>query len=218
MEKNKQTVFNEYVLTHRTDLKERVVPRSLPGDYDKNSGRTIISPTRSIKGKLVAVEPTKHLPIVTANLRIDHPKHGEVVVHTNMPNLGKEGDKAFQFLQQQLVGRDVTASLDKTGTALNIAADSGLGIKISPRSPATPYVLVPLETSSFLQGRLQAVHANGRCVEIVEKGKPVLLQGTVAGSSETTLRKMVGETVSATVDKAGKLTVVSLEKKKQLSR
>lgn len=204
---DKKTVRPEFVLTHRTDLKERVVPRALTGDYNTNSGQTVVTPIQSIKGKLIAVKEG-------GGLLIDHPKHGEVLVHTNRPALGK---KDGPIAQLQVEGKDIALTMDGTGKGLAIKTDRG-GFKLIFESPAAPKYLVPESTQSTARGSLKEFYDRCRCVEVVENGQNVLLRGDMAGASETTLRKMLGKDVEATVGKDGKLKVKSQEIEKSLSR
>lgn len=204
------TVVQEFVLTHRTDLKERIVPRALPGDHDNNSGQTKMTPIQAVRGRFLEMKQD-------GSLLMDIPKHGEVLVHTNRPEMGrKDGDVAKAVVREKGI---IGLKVDNTGRGLFLEGTGTLRFE----SPAAPKYLVPESTQSVVRGELKEFYDRCCCVEVVENGQNVLLRGRrgeIAGTSETNMRKMLGKNVEAKVYGDGRLRVKPLEidKKMGLSR
>ncbi|MBU2834214.1 DUF1738 domain-containing protein [Acidithiobacillus thiooxidans] len=202
---------HRFVLTHRTDLKDRV--REEPHVPGKPDIKITTEATQAVSGTLQEVTPSGFV--------LQHPEHGQVTVETHK-NLSMLDEKALSTLQEAM-GKPVKIAVDKTGTDLSIAVQDGPTITHNFQSPIVPLGMMKTEhldrswnEDKSFKGELLAVH-NDRAVELVTEKGHLMIVGQPGNVSPATMRLEVGRRVEITAGKNQEIVMRSLEKSKGLS-
>jgi len=164
-EKTPEQVRHNVVLTHREDLKDRVVQSP-----DKPL-KVINHPAQKISGILKDFTKSEFV--------LDNSEFGTVKVATNK----FLSDSTTKYLQEA-VGKPVDISIDKTGKVLTMKVPTDLGVRVVQdrfQTPVRPYGLMPLERmdregAKEVSGTLKIVHGKDT-VELRTDNGPVLVTG-----------------------------------------
>lgn len=183
-------VYHKVILTHRADLKERVIRE--PSVPDKPDIEMHYHPRQEISGVLKDFSKSEFI--------LDTPEFGDVRVETNK--------RVFDGRDEELrdaVGKNVDVSIDETGKHLSLAVQQGQGVSILQdhfQTPIRPIGLLPMiqmgrADAQPVTGRLTHVHASN-LIELKDtKGRSVLVVSGVPDTAhQAEIWKMSGRTVT----------------------
>ena len=220
IEKEQAMEIHKVILTHRTDLKDRVLRE--PVDSDRPILEVHNHPRQEISGILKDFSQSDFI--------LDNPKFGEVRVETHK--------RMFAGREEELraaLGKPVDISIDATGKNLSLAVHQwpGLagcdGVSLMQdhfQTPLRPIGLMPMRQMSAkdaeaITGKLTHVH-DSNLIELKDvKGKPVMVFAADPDKShQAEIKKMAGHIVTISPGKT--LQVVDhtpeLAKQKVLAR
>lgn len=205
--------LHKITLTHRTDLKDRICPVSIPGKPDLELRN---HPRQEISGVLKDFSKSEFI--------LETPEFGAVRVET--------GKNMFMSREEELraaIGKPVDVALDKTGKELSLAVHQGLaggsqGVNVlfdKFDTPALPFGLMPAvdmgkTTDNPVTGKLTYVH-DRNVIELRSAGKPVLVYGKEPDKAhQAEIRDLIGKQVRVSADKdTGQLTVKAVQPMRQ---
>ncbi len=217
--------LHKITLTHRTDLKDRVCPVSIPGKPDLEMRN---HPRQAISGVLKDFSKSEFI--------LDTREFGTVRVET--------GKNMFMEREEELrnaVGKPVDIALDKTGKELTLAVHQGLaggsqGVSVlfdKFDTPARPFGLMSAvdmgkTTAKPVTGKLTHVH-DSNVIELRLAGKPlqgatplpgatpVLVYGPEPDKAhQAEIRNLIGKQVRVSVNKdTGRLAVKAIQPTQQ---
>lgn len=207
---------HRFVLTHRTDLPDRVLKEPhVPGKPDI---KITTEAAQEVSGTLQ--------DITASGFVLGHKEHGRVTVETNKKLFMHNelvDDQAISTLQDAK-GKPVKISLDQTGKELSVAVQNGPTVTQKFQSPAVPFGMMKTENLAHswnaeksFRGELRAVH-NETTIELSTEKGPLLVVGQPGELSVPTLRKQVGRQVEIKAGKDHEIVMESLERGKGLSR
>ncbi|MBU2766955.1 hypothetical protein HAP94_12290, partial [Acidithiobacillus ferrivorans] len=204
VEPSRDQPLHKITLTHRTDLKDRVSPVSIPGKPDLEMRN---HPRQEISGVLKDFSKSEFI--------LDTQEFGTVRVETNK-NMFVDRDEELRAA----VGKPVDIALDKTGKELSLAVHQGLaggsqGVSVlfdKFDTPACPFGLIPLvsmerKDAQQITGKLTHVH-DTNLVEIAGKDRQRRLVTGRDMPDVKAVEKLIGKEVRIVPDKDnGRLTV-----------
>ncbi|MHB1882530.1 MAG: hypothetical protein ACYCPA_10120, partial [Acidithiobacillus sp.] len=200
IEKEQAMEIHKVILTHRTELKDRVLRE--PVDSDRPILEVHNHPRQEISGILKDFSQSDFI--------LDNPKFGEVRVETHK--------RMFAGREEELraaVGKPVDISIDNTGKNLSMAVHQGDGVSIMQdhfQTPLRPIGLMPFQQmdrsdATQITGKLTHVH-DTNLIEIQPAGKPMLISGRDPDKAhQAEIRAMVGHTVTVKPTRTGELKV-----------
>jgi hypothetical protein len=186
--------LHKITLTHRTDLKDRVCPVSIPGKPDLEMRN---HPRQEISGVLKDFSKSEFI--------LDTRGFGTVRVETNK-NMFVDREEELRAA----VGKPVDIALDKTGKELSLVVHQGQGVSVlfdKFDTPAIPFGLIPLvsmghKDAQQIAGRLTHVH-DTNLVEITGKDQQPRLV-TVRDMPDAKVKaaeKLIGKDIRILPDK-----------------
>ena len=192
--------LHKITLTHRTDLKDRVCPISIPGEPDRELRN---HPRQEISGVLKDFSKSEFI--------LETPEFGAVRVET--------GKNMFNGREEELraaIGKPVDIALGGNGTDLSLAVHQGQGVSVMLDrfdTPARPFGLMPAvdmgrADAKPVTGKLTHVH-DSNVLELRSAGKPMLVYGPDPDKAhQAEIRNLVGKQVRVAADKnTGRLAV-----------
>ena len=212
--------LHKVTLTHRTDLKDRVCPVSIPGKPDLEMRN---HPRQEISGVLKDFSKSEFI--------LDTREFGAVRVET--------GKNMFMEREEELrtaVGKPVDIALDKTGKELSLAVHQGQGVSVlfdKFDTPARPFGLMPTvdmgkTTEKPITGKLTYVHdrnvielrvapCKGSVGKPLRGATPVLVYGPEPDKAhQAEIRDLIGKQVRVSADKdTGQLAVKAIQPTRQ---
>ncbi len=203
-------IYHKVYLTHRTDLKDRVLRE--PIDPDKPILEVHNHPRQEISGVLKDFSKSEFI--------LEMPEFGQVRVET--------GKSMFNGREDELraaVGKPVDIALGGKGTDLSLAVHQGLaggsqGVSVMLdrfETPAIPFGLMPSRNMGALDaqpitGKMTHIH-DRNIIELQSAGKPSLVYGPEPDKAhQTEIAGMIGKQVTVSTDEKGHLKVSALEK------
>ncbi|BDB14013.1 ArdC family protein [Acidithiobacillus ferrooxidans] len=200
--------LHKITLTHRTDLKDRVCPVSIPGKPDLEMRN---HPRQEISGVLKDFSKSEFI--------LDTREFGAVRVET--------GKNMFMDREEELrtaVGKLVDIALNKTSTELSLAVHQGQGVSVlfdKFDTPARPFGLMPTvdmgkTTEKPITGKLTYVH-DRNVIELRSTGKPLLVYGPEPDKAhQAEIRNLIGKQVRVSADRdTGQLAVKAIQPTRQ---
>jgi len=198
-EKMPEQVYHKVILTHRTDLKDRVMQE--PIDPDKPILKVIHHPRQEISGTLKDFTKSEFV--------IENEGFGKVYVDTHK--------RMFDGREEELraaIGKPVDIAIDGTGKNLSVTVHHGKDVSVLRdhfQTPVRPIGLMRIEQTDRknaveISGKLTHVH-DTNMIELKTETGPVLVFAQEPDKAhQREIQKMVGREV---VVKPGKtLTVV----------
>ncbi|WP_176712561.1 ArdC family protein [Acidithiobacillus ferrivorans] len=212
--------LHKITLTHRTDLKDRVLPVSIPGEPDRELRN---HPRQEISGVLKDFSKSEFI--------LETEEFGQVRVET--------GKNMFMEREEELraaVGKPVDIAIGGKGTDLSLAVHQGQGVSVMLDrfdTPARPFGLMPAvdmgkTTAQPVTGKLTHVH-DSNVLELRSAGKPLQGANPLQGATpvlvygpepdkahQAEIRKLIGKQVRVSADKnTGRLAVKAIQPKRQ---
>jgi antirestriction protein ArdC len=190
-------VVHKVILTHRTDLKDRVLRE--PVDLDKPILELVNHPRQEISGILKDFSKSEFI--------VNTPEFGDVRVETHK--------RMFDGREEELraaIGKPVDISIDATGKNLSLAVHQGAGpagcegVSIMQdhfQTPLRPIGLMPMRQMSAkdaqaITGTLTHVHDTNIVELKTTKGPVLVFAADPDKAHQAEIKKMVGHTVTIT--------------------
>lgn len=207
-------IYHKVILTHRTDLKDRVLRE--PIDPDKPVLEVHNHPRQEISGTLKDFSQSEFI--------LDHPEFGSVRVETHK--------RAFDGREEELraaLGKPVDLSIDATGKNLSLAVHQGAGpagcegVSIMQdhfQTPLRPVGLMPMRQMSAkdaepLAGKLTHIHDTNLLELKTSKGPLLVFAADPDRAHQAEIKKMVGHQVTINPGEKLQVTDHTLEPAKQ---
>jgi len=201
-------IYHKVILTHRTDLKDRVLRE--PIDPDKPVLEVHNHPRQEISGTLKDFSQSEFI--------LDHPEFGSVRVETHK--------RVFDGREEELraaLGKPVDLSIDDTGKNLSLAVHQGQGVSIMQdhfQTPLRPAGLMPMRQMSAkdaepVTGKLTHVHDTNMLELRTAKGPVLVFAADPDRTHQAEIKKMVGHKVTISPGEKLQVTDHTLEPAKQ---
>ncbi|MHB8225065.1 zincin-like metallopeptidase domain-containing protein [Acidithiobacillus sp.] len=206
-------IYHKVILTHRTDLKDRVLRE--PPVPDKPDIEMRYHPRQEISGVLKDFSKSE--------FTVNTPEFGDVRVETHK--------RMFDGREEELraaIGKPVDIAIDTTGKNLSLAVHQGDGVSIMQdrfQTPLRPVGLMPMRQMSAkdaepVTGKLTHVHDTNLIELKTAKGPILVFAADPDRAHQAEIKKMVGHRV--TVNPGEKLQVTDhtpeAKKEKALTR
>ncbi|MBU2831886.1 ArdC family protein [Acidithiobacillus ferriphilus] len=190
-------IHHKVILTHRTDLKDRVLRE--PVDPDKPILELVNHPRQEISGILKDFSQSEFI--------LDNHEFGNIRVETHK--------RMFDGREEELraaIGKPVDIAIDGTGKNLSLAVHQGAGpagcdgVSIMQdhfQTPLRPVGLMPMRQMSAkdaepLAGKLTHVHDTNIVELKTTKGPVLVFAADPDRTHQAEIKKMVGHTVTIT--------------------
>jgi hypothetical protein len=217
IEKEQAMEIHKVILTHRTDLKDRVLRE--PVDSDRPILEVHNHPRQEISGILKDFSQSDFI--------LDNPKFGEVRVETHKRMLAGREEEL-----RAAVGKPVDISIDNTGKNLSMAVHQGQGLAGCDgvsimqdhfQTPLRPIGLMPMrqmdrKDAEAITGTLTHVHDTNMIELKTAKGPVLVFAADPDKAHKAEIKKMVGHQVTITPGKMLQVVDRSPEKKMTLAR
>lgn len=209
-------VYHKVILTHRADLKDRVLRE--PIDPDKPVLEVHNHPRQEISGILKDFSQSEFI--------LDNPEFGSIRVETHK--------RMFQGREEELraaVGKGVDISIDATGKNLSLAVHQGPGLAGCDgvsimhdrfQVPLRPIGLMPMRQmdrtdAQSITGRLAHIHDTNMLELKTERGPVLVIAADPDKAHQAEMKKMIGHQVTITPGEKLQVTDHTPEPAKQKS-